>query len=527
MLRDCVFVSKDLAIARPDRALGKVRNAASGRQRVALQGAVLLLAALALRGVYFGNPVLGVDEQFYLLVGDRMLQGAVPFIDIWDRKPIGLFLIYGAIRLLGGEGIYQYQIVATLFAAGTAFVAAEIAARFARRSGAIVAGIAYLIWLNIFGGEGGQSPVFYNLFMAVAVWLVLRTIGRPQDALIGLGCGAMLLAGVAIQTKYTAVFEGIYFGCALLWFARRAGFGRLRLLGSGAIWAACGLLPTALALLVYLWRGESEAFLYANFLSVFERSAPVESSPQYRLLLMAARLLPLMACAALSCLPQRRSGCRVRHGDAAAWNFAVGWALVATAAVLVFGTYYMHYALPLIVPLAVVAAPFLSHWRIGPLLPRDLAAWRVLTVYAVCLFGLVSEIRANNEHRRLRGSGAEVRAMAEFIRPRLQDCLFVFDGEPILYDLTGSCLPSRYAFPSHLNDANEAGATGVDQLAEVGRILANHPHFVVSSLAARPRNHAEVWMAVEKELSLNYRPVMEIPVGRRVRVIHQRLDTAP
>ena len=64
----------------------------------------------------FGNPVIGSDEgdeQFYLLVGDRMLHGLLPYVDVWDRKPVGLFLVYAAIRLLGGEGIWQYQLAAT------------------------------------------------------------------------------------------------------------------------------------------------------------------------------------------------------------------------------------------------------------------------------------------------------------------------------------------------------------------------------------------------------------------------------
>src|SRR5438874_1960984 len=84
-------------------------------------GTLLLLtafaAALATRIWLFGDPVIQVDEQFYLLAGDRILQGAIPYVDIWDRKPIGIFLLYAGIRMLGGEGIYQYQLAAT-FAAG-------------------------------------------------------------------------------------------------------------------------------------------------------------------------------------------------------------------------------------------------------------------------------------------------------------------------------------------------------------------------------------------------------------------------
>jgi hypothetical protein len=55
---------------------------------------VLGLLVLATRAWIFGNPVVHIDDQFYMLVGERMRLGDLPFVDVWDRKPIGLFLIY-------------------------------------------------------------------------------------------------------------------------------------------------------------------------------------------------------------------------------------------------------------------------------------------------------------------------------------------------------------------------------------------------------------------------------------------------
>ena len=77
----------------------------------------LLAFAFLVRAQTFGNPVLGFDEQFYLLVGDRMLHGAIPYVDIFDRKPIGLFLIYDAIRELGVKVTCLHE--GTVLAEGT------------------------------------------------------------------------------------------------------------------------------------------------------------------------------------------------------------------------------------------------------------------------------------------------------------------------------------------------------------------------------------------------------------------------
>ena len=102
-------------------------GAGQSSRRYALFVMAVVAVALLTRFQQFGNPIVHIDEQFYLLVGDRMLHGALPYVDIWDRKPIGLFLIYAAIRELGGSGILQYQLVATGFAIATALVVERLA----------------------------------------------------------------------------------------------------------------------------------------------------------------------------------------------------------------------------------------------------------------------------------------------------------------------------------------------------------------------------------------------------------------
>jgi len=69
------------------------------------------LIAIALRWSYFGHPAADYDEQIYQLIGEKMLQGALPYVDIWDRKPVGLFLLYAGMRALGGDGVLAYQLV--------------------------------------------------------------------------------------------------------------------------------------------------------------------------------------------------------------------------------------------------------------------------------------------------------------------------------------------------------------------------------------------------------------------------------
>ena len=67
---------------------------------------IMLFAAVCVRALTFGNPIVHVDEEFYFVTAQRMLEGAIPYVDVWDRKPIGLFLLYVPPAMFGVPASY-------------------------------------------------------------------------------------------------------------------------------------------------------------------------------------------------------------------------------------------------------------------------------------------------------------------------------------------------------------------------------------------------------------------------------------
>jgi hypothetical protein len=506
-----------VAPAPPSRS---ARLAAATRNWAAnpvLLAALLLAVAIVARAAQFGNPVVQVDDEFYLLTGDRMLHGALPYVDIWDRKPIGLFLIYAAIRLLGGEGVLQYQLVATLFAAATGFVIARIARSLAGPHGAAASGVVYILYLGLFGGEGGQSPVFYNLFVALAA-LAMLYAARPagaQSRPFAIGSIAMLLIGVAMQVKYTALFEGMFFGLALLWFAWQRGAGRTVLAAMAGGWIFAALLPTLAAWGWYAAIGHGDAFVQANFLSILDRSSDGTGIVLKRLGWIALCLAPLGLAAWLG-----RGAARPPSEDVR--RLLQGWAIAAIGGVLIFGTFFDHYALPLLVPLCVLAAPWFGDAEAGLVLAASTTRWRIPAGVAMMALASAISLMIVNDNRRDRGWGPQVEKMADYIRPQLKDCLFVFDGEPALYRMTGSCLPTRWPFPSHLSLSRESRAIGTDPLAELHRIMAKRPEFVVASTRPDRDLNPEALAYMTRLLARDYVPALEVPVGSRSRIVYRR-----
>ena len=494
-------------------------TAAGDRRAWTIVLAVILIATFAIRATHFGNPSMHVDEDFYLLVGDRMLhQGALPYVDIWDRKPIGIFLIYAAIRLLGGEGFVQYQVVATLFAAATAFVITRIAARFTTLFASTVAGLCYILWLGLFGGEGGQTPTFYNLFTAVAALLTMKAaLADPVDLALIRRNGAivMLIVGVAMQIKYNVMFEGIFFALTLLWVAWKADPRPLPRLIDALLWMVLALLPTALACAWFAAIGHAQIFFYSNFVSVAERTPVPAKELLKRLGKIAGPMLPffLILDPALWTGPWRNG----RDPAGAAHRFVLKWFLAALIGFLIFGTYYNHYALPLLLPLACAMAPGFA------VRTRRINVGMILA--AIMLIGgtIAYKVRA---HARLKKSGSAefIMPIAAIVKAHLQGgCLYVHDGETILYYLTGSCIPTRWAFPNHLNTGVERSAIGTDAAAEVARTFATKPTVVVTTLNRTWDLNLASRAVAARALKADYRLIYVKPMRREYRAIYLRL----
>ena len=467
----------------------------------AVTALVLLVAALVIRAPFLGDPNLHLDEIFYLQVGDLMWKGALPYVDVWDRKPVGLFLLYGSIRLLGGDGIVQYQLVATAFASATAFVIAQIARRMGVSAfGACAAGIVYLAGLSASGGFGGQSPVFYNLLVAGAALLTLRALEAPDlRRLTLLGTAAMLLCGLAIQIKYTALFEGCFLGLMLVWRARRM-FGMAAAIKSALLFGSCGLAPTAAALAYYAAIGELQAFWFANFQSIGLRPATSPVQLQGRLLQIALIQLPLLICAGAACFAMRRQ--KQRAGTLATFRFILAWTVAALFGFFLFGTFYKHYALPLLLPLSLAAAPIFDRRPVG------LLAAGLVTIWGTLLVGFPSQTP--------QASQKQIARLTSAVTENLNGgCLFLFDGPPAVDYLSRACHLTPYIFPYHLSTAVEATGLGVDPVVELRRILDRRPSVIVSSNAPAMEPNRKTRALLNHVLERDYQMVGSYPAKDR------------
>jgi hypothetical protein len=422
---------------------------------------IMLAAAFLPRCANLGDWNFEVDDQYFALVGHRMLAGDMLYVDIFDRKGPALYLLYAALAAFGSSPV-AYQLAGIVATALAGYGVARIAALIGAARGGIAAGIAYCLLTVAFGGANGQTPVFYNPWLIACAWCVISRIdllsqGRI-DGRIALGFAA---AGLAIAFKMSAAFEGIGFGIVVLCLLVRARTSVGRMIAIVGLLGLVGMLPMLVAVAWYAWAGHFAELWQAVVASNFARTYD-SAHRGARIGAALISILPLALVAVCGLVSLHRDG----RFSGTAMIVAV-WLGIAVLAIMAFPTVYSHYLLTLLAPLCIAAAGFYRHAR-----------WGAPLALALGGMYLVSSGELNFAERdRSRAESARLVEAVRLATPHHR--LLVWGFPSNLYVLAAAKPPSVLAFAPHLFDGFEAGSSGLDEVAEVKRILAARPEAVV------------------------------------------------
>jgi hypothetical protein len=444
-----------------------------------------LLIALLLRFPTFGDPNVGADEDFYLLVGRAMHHGAVPYVDIWDRKPLGLFLIYYFFAAFGVSPI-AYQVGAWLSVSVTAFLVNRVAGRITGRRGAILAAALYLAACTILGGIGGQAEIFCNLFVAAAYWMVLRNLAKLKMGAVPLGIYlAMLLLGIAITVKQTSAVPAIVLGLFVVAMMMRSPRSRAETWQSAVLFVLTGVAPSVLIAVAYWSSGYWPQFYEAMITSNLGKAHESAGRTQARVILVVARLSPLILLS-LFYIVERFNWKADWRKDRAGHSLLAVWLASGVGSLCLLPYYFLHYALPAAVPLSIMSAPFLNRRDVG---------WIVGIIWTAVL----ADPGHTFDMRTVKSSRENVVTMATAMREHSpRGTALVFDGPVYLYALSGLRPLSPLVFPNHLNESIEQNVSTLNTRKELERILASRPGVVVlSDEPSTPDDSVENWRIVK------------------------------
>lgn len=343
----------------------------SPRQRWLFTAPALAAAVVVLRSAGFAFDVLNIDEADFALIGHRILQGALPYVEIVDHKPPLTYLAFVPAGWFGPTSLLPMRILAILCVLATSLVVAKAAALWTsdELTGTVAA------WLAVLGLSCDLPLVCSELLLNLPAALALFWFVRAHR---GGGRRDLWLAGFAIGLASLFKHQaGILLPALAL--ARLFARGPLpaRLGGAsldGLCLAVAFLLPWGATFAVYAAAGRTAALVDWVFTRNF---AYVSGGSLGGTAALFAHALAI--CIGGTLVPWvfavRQTIATARSDDDRTIAAGLVAALWATwIAVSSGGRFYEHYFLQFAPPLAIVAAPaaarFIKAWPEKPIALR-------------------------------------------------------------------------------------------------------------------------------------------------------------
>jgi 4-amino-4-deoxy-L-arabinose transferase-like glycosyltransferase len=150
------------------------------------------------------------DEGQYLLIAKRMLDGWVPYRDIIENKPLGMYLSLIPAVILGGKDIAKLRLYSALIVGLTSFFIFLIGERFKNRIVGLISAGAF-ICMEAFPGLYGyllMAEPISNLFVVILFYILL--VRKPSYANLFL-IGALAAISCSIRQPCVFVFVPLAF----------------------------------------------------------------------------------------------------------------------------------------------------------------------------------------------------------------------------------------------------------------------------------------------------------------------------
>jgi len=179
---------------------------------------VLLMALLVLtwllRMNYWDQP-FQMDEGVYSYVGWGLLEDLVPYKDVFDHKPPGIYVLYFLAFLLFKPTALSVKLFATIYTLGTVLAIFFLARKLAGATAGCLAALLFGIFSSGPRIEGGgvNTEIFMVLPYTLAAYSLLRAVEtkeRKQYLLFG------LWTGLASTIKQVAMVNLFWVGAYLL-----------------------------------------------------------------------------------------------------------------------------------------------------------------------------------------------------------------------------------------------------------------------------------------------------------------------
>jgi hypothetical protein len=431
-------------------------------------GLLLLTGALLAPGLFAGPSL---DASVFMVAGWQLGRGALPYIDVWDHKPPGIYVanLIGDSLLGWVDPWLGPWLVTVLAVAGTAILVAAALRR---------AGLARFSWLAAAASAGGLSHYLLSLGGGLtehlaalpATGAVALVVGAPNAR--GWLLAGGLLGAAGLVSPQLAPAAAACLAAALVLPSGRRPTTAVVLVGGGVI----VILAASIALIL---AGAFDGGLDALVTYTAAYRQATRAAPWNIAVWSLLALVFLVIGAAFGLLAMRRGGRSARVVGVIAFV----WIVSSVALVAVSGRLYGHHVAPLAIPLSLLMA--IGMEDVAQRTSVGSAARRI--VWGGLVAGLIVSVSAGAaggamEYRPIAEANASAREVAARIRGA--SAVFVWGNQPGIYRYAEATPASRYVYLYPITTERYVDAeriTGV--LAELERF---QPDFIIDAGSSAP-----------------------------------------
>lgn len=337
----------------------------------------LILFLLCLLPILLYLPAMGSpferDEGAYATIAQGILDGKVPYRDLFDNKPPLIYGWYSLSFLVFGESVWAPRIVAAVLLSLTTL------AVFGQAKLVMPRGVAYTA-AGVFAVSTGLPWVALHanteayMLLPLVTSLIAFTLGIRSGGLAWFVL-AGALGGLAVMTKQVAIWNVVALALvAASWHASDPSTVVARMRPALCVLGGA-LASITLVMLPFVINGSADDLLYANLsynwlyvgaLSTAERLL----NAGYGLLLFFGVAAPVIVAGTIGLFviwKQRRQQ---------AYYAVAAWAVGSAVGVATGGRFFPHYFLHLLPALAILSAiVFYDVWRRGRHLSSKPVLW--------------------------------------------------------------------------------------------------------------------------------------------------------
>ena len=444
---------------------------------------LLFVLTFAVRFSWFYTPTIDWDESTFILFGQHILNGGLPYVDYFDVKPPLLFYFFaGAIKLFGAT-IPAVRVAGALCVFVTATACYFLARHLWDRMAGLFAGILCISGMSVGSGMGTMSETVAMAPLMLWAYLVIAENRRGWAMFLA---GACMGAAVLIRSNLAYVCLLSAPGVLYILFEDRG-----RVLRRAALYAFGGVCVLLLTLYPFYARDGLGALYRAVVLTPMEGMKGAVSLASVGKLIWTWNdnldlLILLSLCGLSLCLTQ------IRAGSVAYRKHIVLLLLSAVSIIIsVFGgrTVFAHYFFQLVPILALFGGCLLHSLHEQSGVVRLLCY--ALTLYIIILPSLPLSFTIQRVNRILHDRDqtydvivSNESKVAEYIHDNLPDgkSIWALDAH-IVYWFLSMEPPSKYVIhPDKMGLPNEVAISSGGKTTAVGvirDIFARRPYFLV------------------------------------------------